>query len=360
MDGPARRGRLHVYTGMCAGAGTTHRMLEEGNRRKAAGEDVVIGVLTDSPSPSIESLAAGLERVMPASTAYRGVAIVELDVEAAIDRRPDAVLVDELWHELPPGMRPTTRWAAVDALRDAGIDVVATLDLGHLASLADAVQTITGSPVRERLPDAVLDGADDVELVDASPATLRRRIADGLVVDAERAARLLDRVYTTANLTALRQLALRFAMRRVERELEADGGAPRMPLGALLVVVDGGPGGRDAIRRGAALAASLDVRLVALATDARVAHGGAADEAAAVADDLEFARDLGAAVLTASGRDVVDAVVETASRVRAGHVVVPARAPSLGDRLLGRGIVERLADEPDLELHLVAGRDPAA
>ena len=360
-DAPRRRGRLRVYAGMCEGAGATHRMLAEGERLRAAGEDVVLGVLGASLGPAIEELAAGLERISPASIVYRGVAIEELDVEAAVARRPAVVLVDELWREAPPGMRPATRWAAVDLLRDEGVDVLATLDLGHLASLADAAQTITGAAVRERLPDAVLDDADDVELVDASPDTLRQRIADGLVVSPERVALLLDHVYTRPNLAALRLLSLRCLARRVEREFDADDAdARRTPAGSLAVLVDGGPGGREAIRRGAALAAALHLRLVAVAPGSPPSRGGAALDALAD-DDLRLARDLGAEVVAGDGGDLAELVAATAVRVRAGHVVLPVRTPSLSDRLRGRSLAERLAATlPSLEIHLVPERGGGA
>lgn len=352
------RGRLHVYAGMCEGAGATSRMLEEGARLRASGTDVVLGVLAGAPSPRIASLAEGFECVAGASVAYRGVTVEGLDVAAILARLPDVVLVDELWRQHAPGMRPATRWAAVEAIRDAGIDVVATLDLGHLASLADAAATITGVAVHERLPDAVLDGADDVELVDVSPSTLRRRIADGQVVEPERAARLLEGVYTVANLEALRELALRSLTRRVEREIGAsDGSEARMPAGAVAVPVDGGPGGRDAIRRAAALAAVLGLHLVAVVTEAGAGRAGAGGSPASAADDLELARDLGAEVLRVEAPDAGAALLAASRRLRASHVVLPARASSLGDRLRGRSLLERLAAaEPGLELHLVPVR----
>jgi two-component system sensor histidine kinase KdpD len=355
MDAP-RRGRLHVYAGMCVGAGTTHRMLEDGLRLRSTGADVVVAVIGPSLGPSIEHFADGLEILPPASVSYRGVTIEALDTEAVVSRRPEVVLVDELWREHPPGVRPASRWQSVEAIRDAGADVVATLDLGHLDSLADAVQTITGVAVRERLPDAVLDGADDVELVDVSPATLRQRIADGLVVGPERATVLLDRVYTTANLAALRRLALHCLVRRVERDLSvADGPQTRSTGGAVMVLADGRPGGRDAIRRAASLSTALDRRLIAVAVDGTAAAGWA--DAISAADDLALARDLGAAVVATEEHDPVDAILDAARRTRAAHVVLPVRGSSLSDRLRGRSAVERLAADPSLELHLVPCQD---
>jgi two-component system sensor histidine kinase KdpD len=355
MDAP-RRGRLHVYAGMCVGAGTTHRMLEEGLRLRATGADVVVAILGSEPGPAIERLAEGLDSLPPASVSYRGVTIEALDTEAVVARRPEVALVDELWREHPPGVRPASRWQSVQALRDAGADVVATLDLGHLESLADAVQTITGIAVRERLPDAVLDGADEVELVDVGPATLRQRIADGLVVGSDRATVLLDRAYTTANLEALRRLALRCLVNRVERDLSfADGPPARSAGGAVMVLADGGPGGRDAIRRAASLSTALHRRLVAVAAER--ASSAAWADSASTADDLALARDLGAAVVATDEHDPVDAILDAARRTRASHVVLPIRGSSLSDRLRGRSAVERLTADRSLELHLVPGQD---
>ncbi len=360
MDAVAVRGSLRVYAGMCEGAGTTHRMLEEGTRLRAAGRDVVLAVLGDEPSPAIARLASGLKRVAPVSVAYRGVTVEALDADAVVARRPEVALVDELWREAPPGLQPATRWAAAELVRDAGIDVVATVDLGHLASQADAVQTITGVPVRERLPDSVLDGADEVELVDVSPSTLRARIADGLVVPPDRARRLLDSVYTTANLATLRDLSLRWLARRIESEVGAPlGMGERAPGAAVIVVVDGGQGTRDAIRRAAALSAALRLRLVAVTADERAPRADAWPlDAGAAAEDLNLARDLGAEILPVAAADAAGAVAAAAQRLGAGLVVLAPRAPSLGDRLRGRTLLERImAARPGLEVHLVPVRD---
>ncbi|HEY5628153.1 MAG TPA: hypothetical protein VIR16_01455, partial [Candidatus Limnocylindrales bacterium] len=215
-EGQSGRGRLRVYLGMAPGVGKTFRMLEEGHRRVDRGTDLVVGYAECHGRPNTVRLLEGLEVIPRASVEYRGVVLEEMDTNAVIARRPTVVLVDELAHTNIPGSSRGKRWQDVEAIRDAGIHVVTTLNVQHLDSVADAVATITGAPVHERLPDEVLRDADEVELVDMSPHALRQRMRHGNVYPPERTAVALDKFFTEPNLTALREIALRLAAQRVE------------------------------------------------------------------------------------------------------------------------------------------------
>jgi two-component system, OmpR family, sensor histidine kinase KdpD len=358
-DGPARRGRLLVYAGMCDGAGTTTRMLEEGHRLLAAGIDVVVGTTATHGRDGVARLLDGLEVVEALSLTYRGVTIEELDPGAVIERAPAVALVDELWHENAPGFGRAARWGDVVAVRAAGIDVISTLDLGRLESLADAVETITGAPIRVRLPDAVLDAADEVELVDVSASALRRRIADGHVVTLDRVRVALDRQYTEPNLSTLRELAFRWMARRVERDLEVTGrdvtDAAVAP-GPVLVLVEAGEGGRGAVRRAATLAGALRVGLVAVVPGEAV-HGwpDQGDGPSTAEDNLAYALDLGAEVATVADGDLAVAFAAAARARGSVHVVLGPRSPSAWARLRSTTLLDRIGHaSPGLEIHGVA------
>jgi two-component system sensor histidine kinase KdpD len=221
--GERERGRLRVYLGMAPGVGKTYRMLEEGHRRTARGTDLVVGFVEAHGRPETAKLLDGLEIIPRRRVEYRGVVVEEMDTDAILARAPTVALVDELAHTNAPGSERTKRWEDVDVLLDAGIDVVSTCNIQHLDSVADAVATITGAPVNERIPDEVLAAADEVELVDMSPYALRQRMRHGNVYSEERARIALDRFFTESNLTALRELSLRFVAGRVDAQLEGAG-----------------------------------------------------------------------------------------------------------------------------------------
>ena len=228
--GTPGRGRLRVYLGMAPGVGKTYRMLEEGHRRTARGTDLVVGFVEPHGRPETEKLLDGLEIVPRRRIEYRGVVVEEMDTDAIVARHPAVALIDELAHTNAPGSSRPKRWEDVDVILDAGIDVVSTCNIQHLESVADAVATITGAPVNERIPDEVLAAADEVELVDMSPYALRQRMRHGNVYPPDRTRIALDRFFTESNLTALRELSLRFVAGRVDAQLEGIGIAPTGPV----------------------------------------------------------------------------------------------------------------------------------
>ncbi|MFN8622524.1 MAG: universal stress protein [Chloroflexota bacterium] len=356
------RGRLRVYLGMAPGVGKTWEMLQEAHRRRDRGTDVVVGIVETHGRPQTAALLDGLEVVPRRRIEHRGVVIEEMDTAAILARRPAVVLVDELAHTNAPGSPREKRWQDVEALRDAGIDVISTCNVQHLASQADAVATITGAPVHERLPDAVLATADELELIDMSPHALRQRMRHGNVYPPERAQLALDRFFTEANLTALRELSLRFTAGRVEAQLEAMD-APAAPevagTGRVLVLVDERPASRRALRRGAAMAADLHARFTALTVATPDAGGPGQDRERDLRENVAYARDLGADVARVEADDLVEGILLGARSRNATVLVLAYRPPTRLERLRGRLPLERiLAAEPDLEVHVVgAGPD---
>ncbi len=358
----AGRGRLRVYLGMAPGVGKTYRMLEEGHRRKDRGTDVVVGFVEAHGRAITAALVEGLEVIPRLRIDYRGVVVEEMDATAVIARHATVALIDELAHTNAPGSSTEKRWEDVERIRDAGIHVVTTLNVQHLESVADAVETITGAPVRERLPDEILAQADEIELVDMSPHALRQRMRHGNVYPPERTAVAMDRFFTEPNLTALRDLALRFTARRVEGQLErfvTDGSLGFMPRTSdrVVVLVDGSPAGAAAVRRAAALAGLLRADLIA-AVPERTGSATHEDERATreIADD---AADLGAEVVRVDGDDVAAAVAGLTRTRGATHLVIAHRPQTRLERLRRASLVEVLLEAlPGVEVLVVGPGRP--
>jgi two-component system sensor histidine kinase KdpD len=356
---PSGRGRLRLYLGMAPGVGKTYKMLEEGHRRVARGTDLVVGFAETHGRAVVAALLDGLEVVPRRRIEYRGVVVEEMDTDAVIARHPTVALIDELAHTNVPGSEREKRWQDVEAIRDAGIHVVTTMNVQHLESVADAVATITGAPVNERLPDDVLLGADEIELVDMSPHALRQRMRHGNVYPPERTTVALEKFFTEANLTALRELALRYVARRVEGQVEG-AAADRLPLVTerVLVLVDGTPASMRAIRRAAHLAAALHGALVAVVVDTPAADHQPFDRSRDLQEAIDDAVDLGAEVQRIEAPDVATGVERVARIRRATHLVVPHHELKGLRRLTERTLVDRILERlPDLEVHTIG---PAA
>ena len=346
---------------MAPGVGKTYRMLEEAHRRQARGTDVVVGFVEAHGRPLTTALLDGLEIVPRLRIEYRGVVVEEMDTDAVLARHPTVAMIDELAHTNVPGSPREKRWQDVQLVLDAGIEVVSTCNVQHLESVADAVQTITGAPVNERLPDEVLEGADEVELVDMSPHALRQRIRHGNVYPPDRARLALDRFFTEPNLTALRELSLRFVTSRVDEQLEdivESQGLGRMPpvTERVLVNVDERSISRRALRRGASLASALHASLAAVAIETPDVERLPYDHQRDIQENLEYAADLGAEIVRYEAEDLVSGLEHVARSRRITHLVLGHRAQSGLARIRRPSAVDQLVERiPSLEIHVVGG-----
>ena len=353
-EGASARGRLRIYLGMAPGVGKTYKMLDEGHRRVARGTDLAVAFVEAHGRPRTIELLDGLEIVPRRRIEYRGVVIEEMDTDAVLERNPTVALIDELAHTNVPGSSRAKRWEDVEIIRDAGIHVVSTMNVQHLESVADAVATITGAPVNERLPDDVLLEADEIELVDMSPHALRQRIKHGNVYPPERAQVALDKFFTEANLTALRELALRLVAQKVEGQLEQTiaGSQLRLVTERVLVAVDGSPASRRAIRHAAKLAGTIHAALVAVVVETPEVERQPFDRSRDLQQVTADAIDLGAEVVRVEAKDIVNGLEEIARSHRATHLVVPHKAASGLRRVLERPLIDRLVERlPGVELH---------
>ncbi|HZE48039.1 MAG TPA: histidine kinase, partial [Jatrophihabitantaceae bacterium] len=215
------RGTLRIYLGAAPGVGKTYAMLDEGNRRRDRGTDVLIGFVEAHGRANTTARIGALPIAPRQPVTYRGAAFEEMDLAAVLARKPELVLVDELAHTNVPGSGPhEKRWQDVETLLESGINVLSTVNVQHLESLNDVVEQITGVPQRETVPDAVVRAAEQVELVDMTPEALRRRMAHGNIYPAEKVDAALGNYFRTGNLTALRELALLWLADSVEEGLQ--------------------------------------------------------------------------------------------------------------------------------------------
>lgn len=315
-----------VYLGAAPGVGKTFAMLDEAARRKGRGTDVVVGLVETHGRAATAAKLEGLEIVPRRAIDYRGTTLTEMDTPAIIARRPEVVLVDELAHTNAPGSEHAKRWQDVHELLDAGIDVVTTVNVQHLASLTDDVEAVTGVRQRETVPDQVVRDADQIQLVDLSPQQLRRRLAHGNVYRPEQIDASLGSYFREGNLTALRELALLWLADRVDDALTRyrsdhaiTGTWPARER--IVVAVTGGPETETLIRRGARIAQRASgselIAVHVLPTD-----GLPAATPAAIATQRALVESLDGTFHTVVGEDVASAVVDFARGVNATMIIV--------------------------------------
>ena len=272
----ASRGKLRIFFGYAAGVGKTYAMLTAARVEHAAGADIVVGYVEPHGRSETETLLQGLECLPIISVPYRGAVLREFDLDAALARQPQILLVDELAHTNAPGMRHPKRWQDVEELLAAGIDVWTTLNVQHIESLNDVIAQITGISVNETLPDTVLERADEIELIDITPDKLMERLVAGKVYIPAQAERALKNFFQKGNLVALRELSLRQAASRVQRDvdvarMERAAVAPWLTSERLLVGVGPSPTNVRIIRATKRLASSLGAEWLAVAVDTGVA-----------------------------------------------------------------------------------------
>ena len=328
-DAPEKtRGKLTVFLGAAAGVGKTFTMLETARQRVAEGMDVVVGWVDTHGRPDTERLLAGLPRIAPRTTVLQGRLQVEMDADAIGRRKPELVLVDELAHANAAGSCHLRRYQDVEDLLQAGISVYTTLNIQHIESLNDIVAQITGVVVKETVPDYILEQADSVQLIDISAEELIKRLTadeSGAMNPAALAAR---KFYRLGNINALRELALRFTARRVDRDLheymrEHEIVGPWPAAERVMVCVSASPFAAQIIRAAHRLAAGLQAELIALHIEAQTRPSPMSEEERdRAARNLQLAEELGARTMTIVGDNLVQEILEAAQRYNVSTIVI--------------------------------------
>ncbi|HEM7874081.1 DUF4118 domain-containing protein [Burkholderia contaminans] len=362
-----RRGQLKIFFGASAGVGKTYAMLQAARQRLQEGVDVVVGIVETHGRSETAALLDGLDVLPLARIDYRGRTLAEFDLDGALARQPQLILVDELAHSNVQGARHLKRWQDVYELLDAGIDVYTTVNVQHLESLNDVVGAITGIRVWETVPDRVFDAADEVTLVDLPAEELLERMRDGKVYLAQQAERAVRNFFRKGNLIALRELALRRTADRVDaqmREYRADRSIQRIwqARERLLVCVGPGPEAPTLVRAAARLAASLKADWIAVYVETPRLQRLPDARRQRTLDALKLAAELGAETATLAGADAVAALIGYA-KVRNVSKIVAGGSPKVGlvrrfVRPFGENLAERAGDV-DLMLIRASASDEA-
>jgi two-component system, OmpR family, sensor histidine kinase KdpD len=356
---PGSRGLLRIYLGSAAGVGKTFAMLNEGQRRSERGTDVVVAYVEAHGRPHTIDQVGDLEVIPRVELPYRGTTFEEMDLDAVLARHPEVALVDEFAHTNVPGSRNEKRWQDVNELLDAGIDVISAMNIQHLESLNDVVEKITGVPQRERVPDAIVRAADQVELVDMTPEALRRRMAHGNIYKAEKIDAALTNYFRIGNLSALRELALLWLADKVDEGLQRyreahDIHATWEARERVVVALTGGPEGETLIRRAARIAARSsggDLLAVHVTTSDGLSHS----DPAALAHQRQLTESLGGTYHQVVGDHVSDALLTFARAENATQLVLGvSRRGWLASLLTGPGVSMRtMRESGDIDVHMV-------
>lgn len=356
-----KRGRLKLYLGYAAGVGKTYRMLEEAHALQARGVDAVAAYVETHGRAETAALLEGLEQVPRRRVDYRGVAVEELDLDAVLARRPAIALVDEIPHTNAPGSRHRKRYQDVEALLAAGIHVIGAMNVQHLDSLNDLIERVTGVRVRETVPDAFLELADQVVNLDLAVEDLLDRLQRGKIYAPEKVAWAVEHFFKGGNLATLRELALREVAQTLERSAKAaepETGASRLAAGRLMVCLSSQPPrGAALLRRASRMAGRLatDWFAVYVETPREAADRIDGETQRHLLDNLERARELGAEVIRLKGADPAAALLDFARSHRVSDVMVGRSRQPWWRRAMGRSLPQRLVDEAaDLDVHIVA------
>ncbi|MBU7600353.1 DUF4118 domain-containing protein [Streptomyces sp. P38-E01] len=357
----AQRGTLRVYLGAAPGVGKTHAMLSEGHRRAARGTDVVVGCVEAYGRPRTEAQLDGLE-VLPRVGGAEG---AEMDTDAVLRRAPSVVLIDELAHTNAPDSRHEKRWQDIEELLEAGIDVISTVNIQHLESLGDVVESITGVREPESVPDEVVRRAEQVELVDMTPQALRRRMAHGNVYSPEKVDAALSNYFRPGNLTALRELALLWTADRADEYLlqyrsEHSIRTTWQARERIVIALTGGPEGRTLIRRAARMAAKASGSELLAVYIAR-SDGLTAASPKELALQRTLVENLGGTFHHVIGDDIPAALLDFARGVNATQIVLGSSRRKSWQYIFGPGVGATVASEsgPDLDVHIVTHEEVA-
>jgi two-component system, OmpR family, sensor histidine kinase KdpD len=359
----SRIGKLRIFVGAAPGVGKTYEMLQQAQARKRDGYDIVIGIVETHGRRETEALVQGLETVPRRRLEYKGQWLEEMDLDAIIARRPQIVLVDELAHTNVEGSRHPKRYLDAEELMRHGIDVYTTVNIQHIESLNDVVAQITHVRVRETVPDAVFDRADAVELVDLTPEDLIQRLKEGKVYVPRQAERALEHFFSPANLTALRELALRRTAERVDEQLLSEMQAHAIqgpwPAGErILVCISEDPRCAGLVRYSKRLADRLHGPWVALHVEGRRAVQLSEEERDRIADTLRLAEALGGEPVTlpASNRSIADDVIGYAQANNVTQIVIGKSARTRWFEILHGSVVHELARRSgNISVHVIAG-----
>jgi two-component system sensor histidine kinase KdpD len=347
-------GKLKIFLGMSAGVGKTYAMLKAAHALIADGSDVVAGIVETHRRAETLKLLENIPELPRIKLQYRDREFDELDIDALLKRRPQYALVDELAHTNVPGSRHEKRWQDITELLDHGINVYTTLNIQHVESRKEDVELATGVSIRETVPDSVIERAEQIELVDIPPETLLERLEEGKVYLGDKAARAADNFFRQDKLTALREIALRFAGDVVGNELRELSGAGKTSGAShekIMVAVSHSPHSRRLIRAARKMAFTAEADWLVLHVDTGIPL--AAEDKNRLSENIEFARNLGAAVISTTDPDLVAAIARIGRQHGVTKILIGRPKGKFFGKLGGPSILDRLLNETDIDIHVL-------
>ena len=341
------RGHLKIYLGATPGAGKTFAMLREAHDLVRQEHDVVVAFVETYNRPRTVELLQGLDIAPRTLVSYKGATLEDMDIAWVLKRKPEIALVDELAHTNAPGLRHPKRWQDVEELRDAGINVITTVNVQHVESVKDLVERVTGIVVRETVPDRELDGADVIQFVDIAPEALRKRMRHGNIYTKDKVDTALDNFFRPGNLAAMREIGLRLVADSMARSRSVIDSPEDV-----LVAVSGGTTSEELMRRGVRLARRRGGFCLVVMVVTEEA------EATQVDAYRELAAQLGSSFAVLAGTDPANAIIRAARDAGSDHVVVGEMSRTSWLDRFRPTIVDRIIDGlPEADIHVIARFD---
>lgn len=356
------KGSLKIYLGYAAGVGKTYAMLQEGHRLREQGYDVVIGYVEPHNRPDTVKLQTGLDIVEPLQLNIGGITVLEMDIGGIIRRNPQIVLVDEMAHSNAAGVKNEKRFQDVLEILDHGINVITTLNIQHFETIAEKVDTALRVPVGERVPDYILQRADQIVNVDVTIEELRERLRSGKIYELSKAERALLNFFTHENLSLLRKLALQEAaddqLRKIEDEhLLSDQAAQEADEAVMVAISSGAPNAEALIRKAAKLAARLSARCYVVYVQRKQEAPERINSSLQrkLLSNLKLARMLGAEIVTLQGEDIAETLVNFAQTHKVRHAIFgKTERPPIRERIFGSVIMNFMTDSVGIDVHIIA------
>lgn len=356
----SKKGRLKIFFGYAAGVGKTYAMLEAAHRAQNQGVDVLVGYIERHTRPDTLALLDGLEQIPPRKVEYKGIELKEFDLDAALKRRPQLIMVDELAHSNAAGSRHTKRYQDVEELLRAGIDVYTTVNVQHLESLNDLVASITHISVSERIPDSVFDSADQVELVDIEPEDLIVRLRSGKVYKKEQASRALNHFFTEDNLAALREIAMRRTADRLNKKAQKSENETVAKAGDhILTCLSSSPSNAKVIRTAARMAEAFHCGFTALFVETAETKELKGENLKRLRANMRLAEQLGARIATVYGEDPAMQIAEYAKVSGITKIVLGRTNHRSSPWMKNTMLIDRLTDLlEDVDIYIIPDVQP--
>jgi two-component system sensor histidine kinase KdpD len=356
-----KRGKLKLYVGAAPGVGKTYKMLQDAHEMRKEGIDVVIGLVETHGRKETEQAIGDLERVPLKEVHYKGKTFYEVNVEGIINRAPQVVIIDELAHTNIPGSKNNKRYMDVEEIIEAGISVVSAVNIQHLESVHDIVQQITGVKVRERIPDTILQKADEIQLVDVTPETLRKRLMDGKIYKKEKIERSLANFFTINNLGALRELSLREVADDVDDKIsqleEIIENGPTGIKERILVCVQYGPTADKLIRRGWRMASRMNAELYILNVERGSLENLSGEKQQKISEWKALTAQFHATFLheQANGRKPADVIIDIAKQKQITQILLGQSARTRWEEIIKGSIVNTIMRKTkNIDIHIVS------